>query len=65
MVEYHKNKSFTESLEEDEFLRNDRKIYDMADEELFDEYAEDYNEKIYKWLCMGVLIIWIFSMLYL
>ncbi len=34
-------------------------------EEIADEEIEEYNEEIYKWLSIGLLVIWFFSILYL
>lgn len=34
-------------------------------EEFVDEEIEEYNEEIYKWLSIGLLVIWFYSILYL
>jgi hypothetical protein len=65
MIKDLENKSFNESLAQDDKTKTDSYMYEIDGEVYSDENSDDYNENIYKWLSLGLLIIWFFSLLYL
>ncbi len=65
MYRYHKNSVIDKGISTEDLAVRKTAEYDIIEDDYSDENTEDYNEEIYKWLSVGVLIIWFFSMLYL
>lgn len=65
MYRYHKNSVIDKGISTEDLAVRKTSEYDIIEDDYSDENTEDYNEEIYKWLSVGVLIIWFFSMLYL
>ncbi len=65
MLKHHKDNHINDTAIENEFLHEtDNDDLGIA-AEYQDEGEEDYNEEMYKWLSIGILLVWLLSMIYM
>ena len=64
MLKHQKDNRTNDTAIESEFL-NEAANDDLSITEYQDEGEEDYNEEMYKWLSIGILLVWVLSMIYM
>ena len=64
MLKHQKDNATNDTAIESEFL-NEAANDDLGLAEFQDEGEEDYNEEMYKWLSIGMLLVWLLSMIYM
>ena len=64
MLKHQEDNSINDTAIESEFL-NKAAEENLNTAEYQDEGEEDYNEEMYKWLSIGILLVWVLSMIYM
>lgn len=64
MLKHQKDNRINDTAVESEFL-NSAAEEDLSIAEYQDEGEEDYNEEMYRWLSIGILLVWLLSMIYM
>ena len=64
MLKHQKDNHINDTAIESEFL-NSAAEDDLSIAEYQDEGEEDYNEEMYRWLSIGILLVWLLSMIYM